>query len=112
MPRIAPFEVPAPVVIGEEPLTVAGVVDVARHGAPVRVAPAAFERVAASRALIERLIGVCNDVGLVAEEYDPVRKRLVGNFPQAFSHVALVNTILSYSRATGPARGAGAEAPR
>ena len=55
MPRIAPFEVPAPVVIGEEPLTVAGVVDVARHGAPVRVAPAAFERVAASRALIERL---------------------------------------------------------
>ena len=34
MPRIAPFEVPAPVVIGEEPLTVAGVVDVARHGAP------------------------------------------------------------------------------
>ncbi|GBU16274.1 MULTISPECIES: glycoside hydrolase family 15 protein [Methylobacterium] len=65
-----------------------------------------------ARALIERLIGVCNDVGLVAEEYDPVRKRLVGNFPQAFSHVALVNTILSYSRATGPARGAGAEAPR
>ena len=57
-----------------------------------------------ARALIERLIGVCNDLGLVAEEYDPEEKRLVGNFPQAFSHVALVNTILNYSRAEGPAK--------
>ncbi|MCP1550436.1 MULTISPECIES: glycoside hydrolase family 15 protein [Methylorubrum] len=64
-----------------------------------------------ARALIERLIGVCTDLGLVSEEYDVRAKRLVGNFPQAFTHVALVNTILNYSRATGPAkeRGSGAE---
>lgn len=64
-----------------------------------------------AHALIERLIGVCNDLGLCAEEYDVKAKRLVGNFPQAFSHVTLVNTILNYSRANGPARerSAGAE---
>jgi GH15 family glucan-1,4-alpha-glucosidase len=43
-------------------------------------------------ALFERLLSLRNDVGLLAEEYDPVAKRLVGNFPQAFSHVALINT--------------------
>ena len=57
-----------------------------------------------ARVLIERLIGVCNDLGLCAEEYDPRAKRQVGNYPQAFTHVALVNTILNYSRAHGPAR--------
>jgi GH15 family glucan-1,4-alpha-glucosidase len=41
--------------------------------------------------LFERLLGARNDVGLLAEEYDPAAKRLCGNFPQAFSHVALVN---------------------
>ena len=61
-------------------------------------------RCAEARVLIERLIGVCNDLGLVSEEYDVARKRLVGNFPQAFSHVTLVNTILNYCRANGPAR--------
>jgi len=63
-----------------------------------------------ARAIIERLIGICNDLGLVAEEYDVRAKRLVGNFPQAFTHVALVNTILNYSRSQGPAqeRGEGA----
>ena len=45
-----------------------------------------------ARALFERLIAVRNDLGLLAEEYDPVRKRMVGNFPQALSHVALINT--------------------
>jgi GH15 family glucan-1,4-alpha-glucosidase len=40
----------------------------------------------------ERLCGLCNDVGLLSEEYDPNAKRLVGNFPQALSHIALVNT--------------------
>ncbi|GEP09406.1 glycoside hydrolase family 15 protein [Methylobacterium gnaphalii] len=55
-----------------------------------------------ARAIIERLIGICNDLGLVSEEYDVKRKRLVGNYPQAFTHVALVNTILNYSRATSP----------
>ena len=49
-------------------------------------------RAADARALFERLLGLCNDVGLLSEEYDPAHKRLVGNFPQAFSHIALVNT--------------------
>ncbi len=42
--------------------------------------------------LFERLVGLCNDVGLLAEEYDPSGKRQLGNFPQAFTHVMLVNT--------------------
>jgi GH15 family glucan-1,4-alpha-glucosidase len=45
-----------------------------------------------AEALFERLLALRNDLGLLAEEYDPVSKRLVGNFPQAFSHVSLVNT--------------------
>jgi GH15 family glucan-1,4-alpha-glucosidase len=40
--------------------------------------------------LFDRLVGLTNDVGLLAEEYDPVQGRMVGNFPQAFSHLALV----------------------
>ncbi len=44
--------------------------------------------------LYERLLSLRNDLGLLAEEYDPVAKRLVGNFPQAFSHVSLVNTTV------------------
>ncbi len=51
-----------------------------------------------AREMFERLLSLRNDVGLLAEEYDPVAKRLVGNFPQAFSHVSLVN---SASRMTG-----------
>ncbi len=46
-------------------------------------------------ALLERLLGLANDVGLLAEEYDPRAKRQVGNFPQAFSHVALINAARS-----------------
>jgi GH15 family glucan-1,4-alpha-glucosidase len=45
-----------------------------------------------ARRLFERLLGIRNDVGLLAEQYDPPTRRLVGNFPQAFSHVALVNS--------------------
>ena len=45
-----------------------------------------------ARELFERLLDVRNDLGLLSEEYDPVGKRQLGNFPQAFSHVALVNT--------------------
>jgi GH15 family glucan-1,4-alpha-glucosidase len=41
--------------------------------------------------LFEHLLGLCNDVGLLAEEYDPAAHRQLGNFPQAFSHVALMN---------------------
>jgi GH15 family glucan-1,4-alpha-glucosidase len=51
-----------------------------------------------ARALFERLLALRNDVGLLAEEYDPRAKRQVGNFPQAFSHVALVDTALKLSR--------------
>jgi GH15 family glucan-1,4-alpha-glucosidase len=51
-----------------------------------------------ARALFERLLGVTNDVGLLSEEYDPLAKRLVGNFPQAFSHITLVNTASNLAR--------------
>jgi GH15 family glucan-1,4-alpha-glucosidase len=49
-------------------------------------------RVPEARALFERLLSYGNDLGLFAEEYDPVARRQLGNFPQAFSHFALVNT--------------------
>ena len=45
-------------------------------------------------AMFERLVALCNDVGLLSEEYDPRAKRFTGNFPQAFSHVALVTTAM------------------
>ena len=45
-----------------------------------------------ARQLLDRLLGLRNDLGLLSEEYDPVAGRLVGNFPQAFSHVSLVNS--------------------
>ncbi|MEP7117383.1 MAG: glycoside hydrolase family 15 protein, partial [Acidobacteriota bacterium] len=56
-----------------------------------------------ARQLFERLLTLRNDVGLLAEEFDTKAQRLVGNFPQAFSHVALVNTAHNLSRATKPA---------
>ncbi|MGW7820628.1 glycoside hydrolase family 15 protein [Streptomyces puniciscabiei] len=48
-----------------------------------------------ARELFHRLVGLANDVGLLAEEYDPVDGRHLGNFPQAFSHIGLVNTALT-----------------
>jgi GH15 family glucan-1,4-alpha-glucosidase len=51
-------------------------------------------RVEEARELFERLLDIRNDVGLLAEEYDPVSGRLLGNFPQAFSHLAVVNTAI------------------
>jgi GH15 family glucan-1,4-alpha-glucosidase len=45
-----------------------------------------------------RLLGLCNDVGLLSEEYDPTARRLVGNFPQAFTHVGLINTARNLTR--------------
>jgi GH15 family glucan-1,4-alpha-glucosidase len=50
-----------------------------------------IDRLADAEALFERLLTLRNDLGLLAEEYDPIGKRQLGNFPQAFSHVALVN---------------------
>ena len=52
----------------------------------------------------ERLLELRNDVGLLAEEYDPHARRLAGNFPQAFTHVALVNTAYNLTPDRGPAR--------
>src|SRR5438552_6649897 len=60
-------------------------------------------RVGEARELFERLLALCNDVGLLAEEYDPRLGRQLGNFPQAFSHVALVNTAFNLTRTQGPA---------
>jgi GH15 family glucan-1,4-alpha-glucosidase len=53
--------------------------------------------------LFERLLELRNDVGLLSEEYDTANRRLVGNFPQAFSHVSLINTASNLSRPKGPA---------
>jgi hypothetical protein len=54
--------------------------------------------------LFERLLGLRNDVGLLSEEYDPQTKRLAGNFPQALSRVALVNTAHNLTRSEKPVR--------
>jgi GH15 family glucan-1,4-alpha-glucosidase len=56
-----------------------------------------------ARQLFEKLIALCNDVGLISEEYDPISKRMLGNFPQAFTHVSLVNSAHNLALAEGPA---------
>jgi GH15 family glucan-1,4-alpha-glucosidase len=58
-------------------------------------------RVTEARVMFERLRALCN-VGLLAEEFDPWTLRQMGNFPQAFSHVALVNTAYNLTRSRGP----------
>jgi GH15 family glucan-1,4-alpha-glucosidase len=60
-------------------------------------------RHAEARELFERLLALCNDVGLLAEEYDPRDRRQLGNFPQAFSHLAMINTALNL-QTYGPAQ--------
>jgi GH15 family glucan-1,4-alpha-glucosidase len=57
-----------------------------------------------ARAIFERLCRLANDVGLLSEEYEPVSGRHLGNFPQAFSHVALVNTAMNLSQHAKPAK--------
>ena len=52
-----------------------------------------------ARAIFDRLCALRNDVGLLSEEYDPASGRMLGNFPQAFSHVALINTAANLSMA-------------
>ncbi len=52
--------------------------------------------------LFRRLVGLCNDVGLLSEEYDPRAGRMVGNFPQAFSHLALINSAYNLTRERMP----------
>jgi len=63
-----------------------------------------------AQAMFDRVASLRNDVGLLSEEYDPVARRLVGNFPQAFSHVGLVNSALNLER--GPTSPAGVRARR
>lgn len=55
-----------------------------------------------ARELFSRLLSLRNDVGLLAEEYDPSAKRQLGNFPQAFSHLALINTARYLAGGKGP----------
>ena len=57
-------------------------------------------RIDDARKLFESLLKITNDVNLLSEEYDPVAKRLLGNFPEALSHVALVDTALLLSRSS------------
>lgn len=59
-------------------------------------------RAGEARALFERLLAVRSDVGLLAEQYDPIGKRQLGNFPQAFSHLALVATAPNLARGAKP----------
>ena len=59
-------------------------------------------RYADARRLFDRLLARRNDVGLLAEEFDPLTGRMLGNFPQAYSHVGVINCALNLSRAVGP----------
>ncbi|MGC2592781.1 MAG: glycoside hydrolase family 15 protein, partial [Xanthobacteraceae bacterium] len=60
-------------------------------------------RLADARRLFDRLLSRCNDVGLFSEEFDPETGRMLGNFPQAYSHVGVINCALNLSQQTGPA---------
>ena len=64
---------------------------------------AAVGRRADAEAMFERLLSIRNDLGLLAEEYDTDKGRLIGNFPQAFSHVGLINTAFNLTRVSRPA---------
>jgi GH15 family glucan-1,4-alpha-glucosidase len=65
-----------------------------------------------AEALFERLLALCNDVGLFAEEYDPRARRMLGNFPQALTHMALVNSACLLSMPEHESRGAAARGER
>ena len=56
-----------------------------------------------ARQMFERLLGICTQLGLLSEEYDTEAKRLIGNFPQAFSHISLINSARILSVRAGPA---------
>jgi GH15 family glucan-1,4-alpha-glucosidase len=59
-------------------------------------------RHAEARKLFDRLLSRCNDVGLLAEEFDPTTGRMLGNFPQAYSQVGLINCALNLFRQMAP----------
>jgi GH15 family glucan-1,4-alpha-glucosidase len=56
-----------------------------------------------ARDTFERLLAIRNDVGLLSEQYDHAAGRMIGNFPQAFSHVSLIDTAVNLSATEGPA---------
>jgi GH15 family glucan-1,4-alpha-glucosidase len=60
-------------------------------------------RMADAGELFERLLTLCNDVGLLSEEYNPKTSRLLGNFPQALSHIALINSAFNLNEVAKPA---------
>ena len=62
-----------------------------------------------AKAMFERLLALRNDVGLLSEEYDPIGKRMVGNFPQALSHIALIHSAFAMSGLWTPTGNAKAE---
>ena len=62
-----------------------------------------------AQTLFDRVVALANDVGLLAEEYDPHAQRQVGNFPQAFSHLALISTAMNLHD-FGPAQQRGQDA--
>jgi GH15 family glucan-1,4-alpha-glucosidase len=65
-----------------------------------------------ARNLFERLLTLRSDLGLLSEEYDSQAHRLVGNYPQAFSHIALINSACNLAHAAKPAeQRSGAKAP-
>src|SRR5690606_33849695 len=68
-------------------------------------------RAADARRLFRHLLDLRNDVGLLAEEFDPAGGRQLGNFPQAFSHISLVNTAFNLARAEKPAEQRSKTAP-
>jgi len=61
-------------------------------------------RIDDAKAMFDRLLGLRNDLGLLSEEYDPRGKMLLGNFPQAFSHIGLINTAHNLLKVKGPAK--------
>jgi GH15 family glucan-1,4-alpha-glucosidase len=69
-------------------------------------------RLEEARELFERMLALRNDVGLLAEEYDPVSGRQLGNFPQAFSHLALIDAAITLGEGRAILSGASSEAPR
>ena len=60
--------------------------------------------IAKARELFERVAGIANDVGLFSEQYDPILRRQTGNFPQALTHLALINTADNIHNFLHPAR--------
>jgi GH15 family glucan-1,4-alpha-glucosidase len=60
--------------------------------------------IAKARELFERIASVANDVGLFAEQYDPILRRQTGNFPQALTHLAVINTASNIHNALHPTK--------